>query len=156
MPATIGDLMTRQTVITNLRATSKPQLLAELAGRAMPATKIDRLQIFRALLDREAVVSTGLGMGAAIPNARFKGLRTPFALFIRLAWPIDYNALDGRPVDLLLLLLGPDPANDAYLNILVSASRALRDPTVRDRLRSGADPRTVFADLGESAATQSS
>src|SRR5665213_1030471 len=112
VPTTLGGLFLRQNVITNLRATSKPQLLAELASLATSSAKIDRLKIFRALLDREAVVSTGLGMGAAMPNARFKGLRTPLAFFVRLARPIDYHALDARPVDLLLLLLGPDPATN--------------------------------------------
>lgn len=123
--AKADGLMSPEMAVVDLRATSKPQLLAELAALAMPLVNIDHAKILRALLDREAVVSTGLGMGVAILSIRFKELYRPFALFARLERPIDYQALDGRPVDLVLLLLGPATASESYLDILVSARRAL-------------------------------
>ena len=150
-PAKAGGLMSPQMAVVNLRATSKPQLLVELAAHAMPFVNIDHMKILRALLDREAVASTGLGMGGAMPCIRFKALRNPFALFSCLERPIDYHALDGRPVDLVLLFLGPEPASETYLDILVSASRALRDHNVRDQLRAGGDPQSLFAAFGDDA-----
>lgn len=150
-PAKAGGLMSPQMAEVNLRATSKPQLLVELAALAMPLVNIDHMKILRALLDREAVASTGLGMGVAMPCIRFKALRRPFALFSCLERPIDYHALDGRPVDLVLLFLGPEPASETYLDILVSASRALRDHNVRDQLRAGGDPQSLFAAFGDDA-----
>ena len=75
-----SDLVTPQTVILDIRARTKPEVLAEMAGRAALLTHLDRMGIFRALLDREAIGSTGLGLGVAMPHARFKELRAPFAL----------------------------------------------------------------------------
>ena len=147
-PATAGTLMSPRMAVVNLRATSKPQLLVELAALAMPFVNIDHMKILRALLDREAAASTGLGMGVAMPCIRFRALRRPFALFSRLGRPIDYQALDGRPVDLVLLLLGPEPASEYYSDVLVSACRALRDHDIRDRLRADGDPQSIFAALG--------
>lgn len=76
--------MTVETVITDLRATNKPEILAELAGRSAPLVHLERTVVFHALPDRESFGSTGLGMGVAIPNARFRQLRRPFDLFARL------------------------------------------------------------------------
>jgi len=141
----INDLVTEETVIMDMRAANKPELLAELAGRAARLVHLDRLEVFRALLDRESFGSTGLGMGVAMPHARFRGLRQPFALFARLARAIDYHALDRRPVDLIFLLLGPEPATSGYLSVLISISRATRDPTVREHLRTSTDAQSMLA-----------
>jgi NhaP-type Na+/H+ or K+/H+ antiporter len=122
----IGDLLTARTVIIDVRAANKPEALAELSGRAEHFVLLDRHIVFRSLLDRESAGSTGLGMGAAMPHARFRALRNPFALFARLGRPIDFHALDDRPVDLVLLLLGPEPPTPSYLDVLVSASQSLR------------------------------
>jgi PTS system nitrogen regulatory IIA component len=147
----IANLIKAETVIMDLVATTKPELLAELAGRAAPLVRLDRATIFDALLERESFGSTGLGMGVAMPNARLRALRKPFALFAKLRKPIDFQALDGRPVDLIVLLLGPEPANTAYLDVLTAASRALRNATVRDQLRMCADAPSIAALLSEDA-----
>jgi PTS system nitrogen regulatory IIA component len=141
----IGNLLSLQTVVMDARAANKPEVIAELSGRVAPLVALDRIAIFRALLDRESLGSTALGMGAAMPHARFKALRKPVALFTRLGRAIDFHALDGRPVDLILLLLGPEPANTAYLDVLTSASRALREPVIRERLRAAADAQSMLA-----------
>lgn len=151
----LKNMITSATVITDIRAGTKPEILAELAGRAAILTGLDRMAIFRALLDREAASSTGLGLGVAMPQARFKDLRTPAALFARLGRPVEFHALDGRPVDLLFLLLGPEPANAAYLQLLVAASRALREPAVRERLRERFDAQSIIAALQDNAASTS-
>lgn len=144
-----STLLTAENVITDLRATTKPEILAELAGCAAPLVHLERTVVFHALLDRESFGSTGLGMGVAIPNTRFRRLRRPFALFARLKRAIDFHALDRRPVDLIFMLLGPEPANTAYLDALTSASRALRNPAVREELRACADTRSIIARLNE-------
>jgi PTS system nitrogen regulatory IIA component len=143
----LTDLVTKETVLLDLRAGTKPELLAELAGRASFLTRLDRMNIFRELLDHETRASSGLGLGVAMPHARFKELNTPVALFAKLSRPIDYHALDKRPVDMLFLLLGPDPATASYLNLLLSASRALRDPATREALREHFAPATIVAAL---------
>jgi PTS system nitrogen regulatory IIA component len=148
----IGDLLTAETFISDVRATNKPELLAELAARAAPFVGLDRLTIFRELLNRESFGSTGVGMGAAMPHARFRALRNPFAMFARLTRAVDFHALDERPVDLVLLLLGPEPATPGYLKLLVLASRALRDAGVRERLRMATDEQSSLLVLKESLA----
>lgn len=150
-PMNLKDLVTPATVITDIRAGTKPEILAELAGRAAILTGLDRKEVFRALLDREAASSTGLGLGVAMPQARFKELRAPVALFARLGRPVDFHALDGRPVDMLFLLLGPEPATGTYLKLLVAASRALREPGVRERLRERFDAQSIADALQDSA-----
>ena len=140
-------LVTPQSIILDVRAGTKPELLAELAGRAAFLTHLDRLDLFRALLDREAVTSSGLGLGVAMPHARFKELTAPVALFVRLGRQIDYHALDMRPVDIVFLLLGPDPATSGYLTLLLCTSRALRDPTAREAIRTNFDVQTIVAAL---------
>ena len=148
----LSDLVTSQTVILDILAATKPEVLAELAGRAaFFLTRLDRMAIFRALLDREAIGSTGLGLGVAMPCARFKELRVPFALFARLGRPIEFHALDGRPVDMIFLLLGPEPATAAYLKLLISISRALRESIIRERLRDCFDANSIVAALQDNA-----
>jgi PTS system nitrogen regulatory IIA component len=143
----LADRITPQTVLEDIRTGTKPEVLAELAGRAAFLTHLDRMTIFRALLDQEAIVSSGLGLGVAMPHARFADLTRPIALFVRLGHPIDFHALDERPVDILFLLLGPDPATSAYLKLLRSASRALRNPVAREALREHFDAATITSAL---------
>jgi PTS system nitrogen regulatory IIA component len=105
------------------------------------------MAIFHALMDREASGSTGLGLGVAMPHARFKELRVPFALFARLGRPIEFHALDGRLVDMIFLLLGPDPATSTYLKLLIATSHALRESVIRERLRDCFDANLIVAAL---------
>jgi PTS system nitrogen regulatory IIA component len=148
----LRDLVTPQTVIRDLRASTKSELLAKLAGRAAFLTGLDRMSLFRALQDRESIGSTGLGLGVAMPEARLGELHIPLVLFARLGRPVDFQALDGRPVDLLILLLGPKPATATYLKLLVSASRALKKPDICERLRTRFDVSSIVVALQLSAA----
>ena len=142
-----SELVTPQTIISDIRAGTTPELLAELAGRAAFLTGLDRMALFRALLDGEAVTSTGLGLGVAMPHIRSRMLAAPVALFARLGRPIDYHALDKRPVDVVFLLLGPEPATPGYLKLLICAARALRDPVARDAMRNNFNVATIVAAL---------
>jgi PTS system nitrogen regulatory IIA component len=143
----IGDIIGRDNVIVGLRAGDKAQLLRELARRAAAALALDQQVILDALQAREALGSTGLGKGFALPHARLDALSRYFALFVRLARPIDFAAIDERPVDLVILLL--TPLNDSqHLATLAALSRPLRDDAFVQRLRLAPDAAAVRALLG--------
>ena len=135
----IGDLITPDRVIVGLRAADKTQLLQDLAGRAATAVSMERGKIFDALLARENLGSTGLGKGFALPHARLAGLGGPFALFVRLARPIDFASIDERPVDLAILLLTPANGANHHLATLAALSRPLRDDLFVQKLRAATD-----------------
>lgn len=145
------DLVTTQSIVRDIRTGTKPEVLAELAGRAAYLTSLDRMVIFRALLEHEAQASSGLGLGVAMLHARFASLIQPVALFARLSHPVEFHALDKRPVDILFLLLGPEPATATYLKLLLAASRTLRNPGIRQSLRENFDVPSVSQALRESA-----
>ena len=131
----ITDVIEPGQVIVGLRAADKTQLLNELAGRAAAALALDRRMIFDALVARENLGSTGLGKGFALPHARLDGLRQPFALFVRLGRPIDFDAIDEKPIDLVILLLTPTSGSTQHLATLAAVSRPLRDELFVQRLR---------------------
>lgn len=131
----ITDLIAPDRVIVDFKASSKSHLLAELARRAATATGLPQQQIDAALEARESLGSTGVGFGIAIPHARVATLECFFGLFARLDRPIDYDAIDGRPVDLVFLLLFPGNTRE-HLQALAAISRRLRDPEIASDLRS--------------------
>ncbi len=135
----IGDVIGPNQVIVGLRAADKAQLLQELARRAAAAVALDQRTILDALLARENLGSTGLGKGFALPHARLTTLPAPFALFVRLARPIDFASIDERPVDLVILLLTPASAGSEHLATLAALSRPLRDAAFVQRVRQAPD-----------------
>ncbi len=132
----LGSLLRDENVVINLRAASKSALLGELAKRAAAATVQSDAKLAAALAGREALGSTGFGAGIAVPHARIEGLRGMFVLFARLDRPVAFDAVDGKPVDLVMLLLSPASANSEHLATLAAISRRLRDPAVAAALRS--------------------
>jgi nitrogen PTS system EIIA component len=135
----IGDIIGEDRVVVGLRVSDKAQLLQDLAGRAATALGLDRRTIFDALQSREALGSTGLGKGFALPHARLDALSEPFALFARLARPIDFAAIDERPVDLVIVLLSPANGGNQHLATLAALSRPLREAAFVQRLRQAPD-----------------
>jgi PTS system nitrogen regulatory IIA component len=135
----VGDLIGPDRVIVGLRVADKTQLLQELAGRAATALTLNRRAIFDALLARENLGSTGLGKGFALPHARLEDLPSTYALFVRLARPIDFASIDERPVDLAILLLTPADGANHHLTTLATLSRPLRDDTFVRRIRQAPD-----------------
>ena len=146
---TIGDLIGPDQVIVGLRLGDKTQLLQELANRAAVATGLDPSTIFSALQSRENLGSTGLGKGFALPHARLDGLNEPFALFVRLGRPIDFAAIDEKPVDLVILLLGPADGSNQHLATLAALSRPLRDAAFVQRLRQAPDAAALHSVLAQ-------
>ncbi len=139
----IGELIVPDRVVVGLRVADKAQLLQELAGRAATALGLDRRAVFDALQGRENLGSTGLGKGFALPHARLDALREPFALFVRLARPIDFAAIDEGPVDLVILLLSPVNGGNQHLATLAALSRPLRNAGFVQKLRQAPDAAAV-------------
>lgn len=138
----IADLITPQAVIANLKVGSKKQALQELARRAADMigeqpTGGER-EIFDVLLERERLGTTGVGAGIAIPHGKLPKLTGLCGLFAKLDRPIDFEAIDEQPVDLIFLLLAPETAGADHLKALARVSRLLRDRAMCEKLR-GAD-----------------
>lgn len=148
----IIDLLTPEEVTSRLAATSKKHVLQDLASRAAEVCEIDERRIFDVLLERERLGSTGVGGGAAIPHGMLPELGHLFALFARLEAPVDFDAADGVPVDLLFLLLAPESAGADHLKALAKVSRYLGDAEVCARLRGAGDTGSIYAILTEGAA----
>ena len=124
--------------------------MRELAGRAAAALSLEPSILLIPLQAREALGSTGLGKGFALPHARLEPLPSRFALFAQLARPIDFAAIDGHPVDLVILLLTPADMGSEHLATLAALSRPLRDERFLRRLRQAADTQEVHRLLSNS------
>lgn len=143
----IVDFITADAVVAPLRAATKAQALAELAKRAAVLTGRSEAEILAAVTEREALGSTGFGGGIAIPHAKLKGIDRIHGVFARLDRAIDFQAIDGQPVDLLCLLLAPAAGNADHLKALACVSRSLRDAATCGRLRQGTTPAALYAAL---------
>jgi PTS system nitrogen regulatory IIA component len=149
----LGDLLSPDGVFPSLKAKSKKQALQELSNRAAELTGLPAREIFDTLLQRERLGSTGLGRGIAIPHVKFRALKSIVCLFARLDEPIDFDSLDGEPVDLIFLLLAPEHASGDHLKALARISRLLREPSTIERLRASKDGAAIYAVLTEPAAS---
>ncbi len=147
----LGDLIKPDGIIASLKAKSKKQVLHELAQKAGEITGIDDRVIFETLLQRERLGSTGLGRGIAIPHGKPPGLSRIVCLFARLEAPIDFDSIDGGPVELVFLLLAPEHAGADHLKALARISRLLRDPLTTEKLKASRDRAALYAVLTEPA-----
>jgi len=144
-----------EAILASVKASGKKALLAELAGRAATVFKIEERRLFDRLLERERLGSTGIGGGIAIPHARLPSLVKPVGLFARLAHPIDFDAIDERPIDIVFLLTAPEGAGADHLKALARVSRLLRDRGLVEKLRATDSAEALYALLVESVQAQS-
>jgi len=149
----IDELLTPDSVIPRLRATSKKQALQELSKRAAEVSGLSERQIFDVLLERERLGTTGVGNGIAIPHGKLPGLSRLYGLFARLEHPVDFDSIDEQPVDLIFLLLAPEAAGADHLKALARVSRLLRDRTICEKLRGSDTADALYALLTEHAAS---
>ncbi|MFC7054329.1 PTS IIA-like nitrogen regulatory protein PtsN [Hansschlegelia quercus] len=149
----LSDLIAPNAVMPALKANSKKQVLQELAAKAAELTGLPEREVFDTLLQRERLGSTGVGAGIAIPHGKLPKFDRLFGLFARLERPIDYDALDGEPVDLAFLLLAPETAGADHLKALARVARVLRDPITAQKLRASRDAGALHALLTHIAAT---
>src|SRR5262245_37231363 len=150
----LGDLIAEEAVIPRLMARNKKQLLQDLAERAAALTGLRGRDILEAVLERERVGSTAMGRGIAIPHGRVAGLQRIVTVFARLDQPIDFEASDEEPVDLVFLLLAPEQAGADHLKALARISRLLREPQTIERLRASYDAATIYAVLTQPTTVQ--
>lgn len=144
----IADIVTPEAVLLDVRSCrSKRQVLKELSHQAAPIAGVDEKRLLEALMERERLGTTGIGNGIAIPHAKLDEVDRVIGLFARLDQPVDFEALDDQPSDLIFLLLAPNAADADSLKALARISRLLRDPAVRDRLRHESDRRSVYRTL---------
>lgn len=133
-------------VIAGLKAGSKKQILSELSRVAAEVAGLHERQIFDVLVERERLGSTGLGNGIAIPHGRIQGLTRVYEFFARVQSPVDFEALDNQPVDLVYLLLAPADAGADHLKALARVSRLLRDGATCAKLR-GSDSEAALTSV---------
>lgn len=141
----IKDFLLPSDALVKPRVSDKRRLLQELAARAASALNLDANRISVELLKREDLGSTGTGGGVAIPHARIPDLKKPFGILVRLKHAIDFDAIDGKPVDIVFLLLLPAQSQGDHLNALASVARRLRDPESVRRLRSAGDDAELYS-----------
>jgi len=150
----IADLLSPDAVLAHVKATTKKQVLQEMAHKAALLTKLPERRIFDTLVEREKLGSTGMGQGIAIPHGRIPGIEKMTGLFAQLDHPVDFDSMDDQPVDLVFLLLAPEGAGADHLKALARVSRLLRNQAVCEKLRAAPQAATLFALLTEPTAAQ--
>lgn len=144
----IADFLTPDRIVLDVRSRDKSQFIAEttrLFGSLIPALQPGSVET--ALRARERLGSTGLGAGFALPHARIEGLSDYAGLFVRLAKPIDFDAIDGKPIDLAFVLLIPFETKTPHVAALAAISRKFRDPALAARLRTLGTPAAAYEAL---------
>ncbi|MEZ5776056.1 MAG: PTS IIA-like nitrogen regulatory protein PtsN [Hyphomicrobiaceae bacterium] len=149
----LGDLITPEGVIPQLKAKSKKQVLHDLAAIAAEQKGLDQRAVFETLLQRERLGSTGISKGIAIPHGRLATLKQIVCLFARIDEPVDFDALDGEKVDLVFLLLAPESAGADHLKALARISRLVREPAAIEKLRASSSRAALYSILTEPLAS---
>ncbi|MEX0753479.1 MAG: PTS IIA-like nitrogen regulatory protein PtsN [Xanthobacteraceae bacterium] len=143
----LTDLLAPDAVIPVLKVTSKKEAIQKLAAKAAELTGHSARAIAEVLLQREALGSTAVGSGIAIPHGKLPKLNRLLGIFARLDQPIDFEALDNQPVDLIFMLLAPEAAGADHLKALARIARLLRDPEVAQKLRESQDAAALYTVL---------
>ena len=149
----IADLITPQSVIASFRVSNKKQALQELAKKAASLVGQPEKLVYDVLSERERLGTTGVGLGIAIPHGKLPGLERMTGLFARLDKPVDFEAIDNQPVDLVFLMLAPEDAGADHLKALARVSRLLRDRAVCAKLRGTDDADALYALLTDERAS---
>ena len=149
----LADLLQQDAILPALRANSKKQLLQELSEKASAVTGIPEREIFDVILQRERLGSTGVGNGIAIPHGKLNSIKAISGVFARLETPVDFEALDDQPVDLVFLLLAPEGAGADHLKALSRVARVLRDQDTVAKIRASDNATAIYACLNQESAT---
>lgn len=136
------------------QVTSKKRLFQELADLAHAVYGLNASEVLDALQERESLGPTGVGQGVALPHARLHGLDKVAGLFLRLEKPLDFDAVDRQPVDLVFALFAPKDSGVDHLKALAAVSRTMRDADVCAKLRANTDPAALHAVLTEARSIQ--
>lgn len=139
------DLLSQDAILPTLRVSSKKQALQELADKAARLTDAPQRLIFDTLIQREKLGSTGVGNGIAIPHGKLAEIDKLVGIFARLAKPVEFDAQDDQPVDLMFVLLAPEGAGADHLKALSLIARVLRDADTTEKLRATVDKDALYA-----------
>ena len=150
----LADLVTAAAVLPSVKATSKKQVLQEIAHKASDLYGLHCGTIVNGLIAREKLGSTAMGNGVAIPHARVEGLERILGVFARLDKPVDFEAADSQGVDLVFALLAPEAADANHLRALAKVSRTMRDAEIRRKLRASDNAASLHALLTETQASR--
>jgi len=152
----ISDLLSPEGVLPSLKFKDKKHLLQHLSEKAAGITHVPQLRILETLVERERLGTTGVGQGIAIPHGRLAELKKITGVFARLETPIEYDAVDNQPVDLVFMLLAPEGAGADHLKALARVSRLLRNQVSCEKLRKANTAEALYAILTEPPAGTSS
>jgi len=153
----ISELLPLSNVVIDLDASSKKRVFEQAGLLFENHQGIARSVVFDSLFSRERLGSTGLGQGIAIPHGRIKGLKEAAGAFFRLENPVQFDAPDGRPVNMLFVLLVPEQANEHHLQLLSELAQMFSDRSFREQLQKAADTASIhslFASWGPHAADE--
>jgi PTS system nitrogen regulatory IIA component len=141
----IARLLAPDTVVANLDASSKKRVFEQVGLMFENHQGLARVTIYDALFAREKLGSTALGLGVAIPHGRIKGLKQAVGAFVRLAAPVQFDAPDGKPVDLIFVLLVPEAANEQHLQLLSELAQMFSERAFREKLAAAEDSAALHA-----------
>lgn len=151
---TITSLITPESVLAGLKGNGKKQILQDLSGHIARVAGLNERLVFETLLQRERLGTTAIGQGIAIPHGRMAGLGRLVGFFAQLARPVDFEALDGEPVDLVFVLLAPEDAGADHLQALARIARLFRAAGVPQKLRQTDDAAAIYAILTSETASR--
>jgi len=143
----IADIISKDAVLDNVQVSSKRELIQYLSERISALCGLDDRAIFDAVWERENLGSTGYGEGVAFPHARIEGLEKVCGMFARLDEPVDFDSLDGKPVDLVFILISPENSGADHLTALATLSRILKTSGSCDKLRKARNAAEIYAIL---------
>ena len=145
----ISEILSVRRVYIDLKAEDKRSLLAEMAKRAARYFGIDERMVFDSLLERESLGATGFGKGFALPHARLPNIKRVKIFFARLDKPIDFEAKDGQPVDLVCLLLSPEDSGADHLSALAAISGIIKQDDKLKKIRKSKSKDDIYAILSK-------
>ncbi len=141
----LTDLLIPEAVLGDVTVAGKKKLFAQLGQAAHRAWGLDARLVADSIAERERLGTTGFGSGIAIPHGRIAGIERVRGVFVRLTQPIDFDAVDDAPVDIVFMLLSPGDAGADHLKALARVSRAMRDRSFADKLRGAASDDALYA-----------
>lgn len=143
----IADIISKNAVLDHVQASSKRELVQSMAEKVSALSGLDERVVFDAVWERESLGSTGYGEGVAFPHARIEGLDKVCGMFARLDEPVDFDSLDGKPVDLVFLLISPENSGADHLTALAALSRILKTEGSCEKLRNARSVDEIYAIL---------
>ena len=150
----LGDILRQSAVKSISSCTSKKRLFHDLGELAETSYGLNATSVIDALIEREGLGPTGVGQGIALPHARLPDVDRVIGLFLRLEKPLNFDAIDRQPVDLVFALIAPENAGVDHLKALALVSRTLRDAATCGKLRANSDVSTLHTILTEMQASQ--